>query len=64
MTFTTFKYKQKCLGLTNKDMAESLGFSVKHIEAMRSGYKPIALHTELLINALCTIKELKNGTRT
>jgi DNA-binding XRE family transcriptional regulator len=56
----TFKEKQKYLGYTNKTMAEQLGFSEKHIEQMRSGYKSIARHTVLLIKALCQLKEKDN----
>ena len=52
-----FREQQKELGLKNKDMAEHLGFSEKHIEQLRSGYKSVAKHTVLHIEALIALKQ-------
>lgn len=46
----TFKEKQKFLGLNNMGMAAQLGYSIKHLEQLRSGYKSIPKHTEILVS--------------
>ena len=58
MTNYEFKDIQSQLGLTNAAMAKKLGMSIRNVEDMRSGRRPVQLWTAKLLEYI--VKEYKD----
>jgi len=49
MTKDEFKDNQKQMGFTNSQMAKALGMSIRSVEDMRAGRRPVQLWTAKLL---------------